>query len=137
MTESSPHRGRLLLAEDNADLRFLFGLMLTHLGWSVDSVSDGAAAWDLLSASPDIYDVVVTDIIMPRLDGTALVERIRGEPRLEALPVLVLTALPVGARQLQLLPGGGPLRIAHKTSTIDKGALGAELAQLVGGAPHP
>jgi two-component system chemotaxis sensor kinase CheA len=52
---------------------------------------DGAEAWALLKSQP--FDLVVSDVDMPRLDGFALTERTRADPKLAELPVILVTAL--------------------------------------------
>ncbi|ETK37624.1 SpoIIE family protein phosphatase [Microbispora sp. ATCC PTA-5024] len=82
-------RARVLVADDNADMReYLRRLLQPH--YDVDSVTDGAAALEAVRAAPP--DLVVTDVMMPRLDGLQLVAALRGDPRTEGIPVLLLSA---------------------------------------------
>ncbi|WP_088342730.1 MULTISPECIES: response regulator [Rhodomicrobium] len=82
-------RASILLAEDNADMRDyvrrLFGVR--H---EVEAVADGKAALDVLRLRRP--DLVLTDIMMPRLDGFGLLRAIREDPELRDLPVIVLSA---------------------------------------------
>ncbi len=79
---------RILVAEDERSLNRIIAKQLTSAGYSVDSAFDGAEAYDLLSMTE--YDAVVTDIMMPVMDGFALVRKMRKEQN--ATPVLFLTA---------------------------------------------
>ncbi len=79
---------RILFAEDTADLNRVVSAMLTHSGYDVDSVFDGEAA--LQKIEENGYDAVILDIMMPKMDGMQVLERIRQENIL--VPVLMLTA---------------------------------------------
>lgn len=80
--------GRVLLAEDNRDLRALLQFQLAELGLQCTAVADGFAAVE--AARSDEFDVLVFDLEMPRMDGyeAAHVLRARGDDR----PILALTA---------------------------------------------
>lgn len=79
---------RILLAEDETDLNRILTRKLSEEGYSVDSCLDGAEAMEYLEAAE--YDGAVLDVMMPRLDGFALVARMREKGI--ATPVLFLTA---------------------------------------------
>ncbi len=89
---------RILLCEDNRLVANMYAAALRRmaetdklLGLGVEVVNDGAAAWDRLLRTPAI-DILVTDIFMPLVSGLELIERIRGEPNLAHLPVVVITS---------------------------------------------
>ncbi len=79
---------RILVADDEAKMRRLLELTLQGMGHRVLQAADGAEALDLLATEP--YDLVLTDLRMPRLDGLGLLRGMR-ERGLET-PVVVLTA---------------------------------------------
>jgi response regulator RpfG family c-di-GMP phosphodiesterase/signal transduction histidine kinase len=87
-----PIDDRIVLAEDNADLRAYLRMMLTKYGHEVVSVADGAEAWAVIKRDPP--DVVVADIMMPRMDGYELLRNIRGTRASMAVPVILITAKP-------------------------------------------
>jgi PAS domain S-box-containing protein len=81
--------GRVLVADDNADMRAYIGrLLAAH--WDVETVADGHAAIEAIRKNPP--DLVVTDAMMPRLDGFGLLEAIRNDTELRDLPVIMLSA---------------------------------------------
>ncbi|HMA48470.1 MAG TPA: response regulator, partial [Magnetospirillaceae bacterium] len=82
-------RPRVLVADDNADMRdYLQRLLSAH--WQVETAEDGAQALDSLRrARPDL---LLTDVMMPELDGFGLLEAIRADKALRDLPVIVLSA---------------------------------------------
>ena len=82
-------KGRIVVAEDNADLRHYL-LRLLGEEWDVTTVGDGPAA---LEATQRLRpDVLLTDVMMPGLDGFELLQRIRQTPDLKHTPVVFLTA---------------------------------------------
>ena len=81
-------RPRVLLAEDNAEMRSFIRRLLSDR-YDVEMVADGRAALEsLLRRRPSL---VLTDLVMPHVDGLALLKAIRSEPSLRTLPVIVLT----------------------------------------------
>ncbi|WP_416903689.1 SpoIIE family protein phosphatase [Micromonospora echinospora] len=81
---------RVLVADDNADMREYLTRLLRSAGHRVEAVSDGRAALEAArTANPDL---VVSDVMMPRLDGLQLVAALRADPRTAGTPVLLLSA---------------------------------------------
>lgn len=78
--------GRVLVVDDEPDVRATAGMMLEFLGHPVDEVGDGAAALEILGRADDIA-VVLLDVTMPGLDGNGVLQRIR--ERWPLLPVLI------------------------------------------------
>lgn len=85
-----PPPPRVLLAEDSATTRALLVSTLTAAGFDVVSAVDGLEAWVRLCGEP--FDLLVTDLEMPRLDGLELVGRIRAEQHMAGLPVVIVTS---------------------------------------------
>ena len=84
------HNKKLLLAEDTAFFRIVVHNYLSKFFNRIDVVTDGAFAWEKLNINN--YDIVVTDLEMPRMNGFQLIENIRTSERLNKLPVVALTA---------------------------------------------
>jgi PAS domain S-box-containing protein len=80
---------RVLIADDNADMREYLVRLLGGT-YQVTAVADGAAA--LRAAVTDPPDLVVSDVMMPHLDGLGLVAALRADARTERVPVIVLSA---------------------------------------------
>jgi two-component system chemotaxis sensor kinase CheA len=90
---------RILVVEDSITTRTLEKNLLETAGYRVDTAPDGLAAWELLRArapgggtSRTPIDLVVADVEMPRMDGLELTARIRADPGLQALPVVLVTS---------------------------------------------
>jgi PAS domain S-box-containing protein len=81
---------RVLVADDNSDMREYLSRLLKSAGYRVDTVTDGQQALDAIRA--DVPDLVVSDVMMPRLDGLELVATLRTDSRTAAVPVLLLSA---------------------------------------------
>lgn len=131
---------RILLVEDNALVATMYAAALRRLsetdhvpGLGIEVASDGAAAFDRLLRAPPV-DVVVTDVFMPIVSGITLVERIRAEPTLAHLPVVVITA--GGEQERERLAGLGVSLFLRKPVSYQDLA-GAVRSLLDGRAPRP
>ena len=80
---------RVLLADDNADLREYARRLLAE-NYEVEAVADGQAALEAARARPP--QLVISDVMMPRLDGFGLIRELRADPALRAIPVMLLSA---------------------------------------------
>ena len=80
--------GHLALVDDEEHIRETVGYALRKEGYRVDSYADGAAAW--AAFEQQLPEVVILDILMPRMDGLELCRRLRA--RSEILPILFLTS---------------------------------------------
>jgi PAS domain S-box-containing protein len=87
--DSATARARVLLADDNADMRDYLTRLLAG-SYEVSTAADGEEA--LAAARRARPDLILTDVMMPRLDGYGLLEKLRGDPELRGLPVIVLSA---------------------------------------------
>jgi signal transduction histidine kinase len=81
--------GRVLIADDNADMReYAARLLRSH--WEVETVADGQEALARARANPP--DLILSDVMMPRLDGFALLRALRADVRTATVPVIMLSA---------------------------------------------
>jgi len=80
---------RVLVVEDDPTLRRVIELVLDARGYVVDQARNGKAALERMAEVPP--DVVVADLKMPLMDGFELLERMRAQPALEAIPLILLT----------------------------------------------
>ncbi|ELY56539.1 response regulator receiver protein [Natronococcus amylolyticus DSM 10524] len=82
----------IVIAEDDEDIQQLLTFKLQANGFDVTTFEDGRACIDHLQETDELPDLVVLDVMMPRMDGFQVLERIRDEDTLADLPVLMLTA---------------------------------------------
>jgi PAS domain S-box-containing protein len=80
----------ILLADDNADMRNYIERLLRSAGFVVESVTDGEMAF--AAARRTRPDLVLSDVMMPKLDGFGLLAALREEPEFRGVPVLLLSA---------------------------------------------
>src|SRR5439155_10708173 len=84
-------QGRLLLADDDAPNRELLCRRLEKLGYQVTACANGLEALELVRASQ--FDLVLLDLLMPGLDGREVLARMKDDPRLRDIPVIMISAL--------------------------------------------
>lgn len=82
---------KFLVVDDFSTMRRIVRNLLKELGFlNVDEAEDGAVALAKLTSEP--FDFVVTDWNMPNMDGLTLLQKVRADPQLKHLPVLMITA---------------------------------------------
>jgi signal transduction histidine kinase len=89
VSESLASRARILVADDNPDMRALIVELLAE-DYAVTTAADGLIAWTFLRQHP--FDLVVSDVMMPGLDGLDLTARIKADALLARVPVILVTA---------------------------------------------
>jgi CheY-like chemotaxis protein len=82
---------RVLLADDDAEVRLGMATALRRFGYQVNIAADGLEAAAILASDPP--DVLLTDLGMPRLDGWELLTLCRSNPSFHSLPVIVMSAV--------------------------------------------
>jgi CheY-like chemotaxis protein len=87
-------RGYILLVEDDSDARDAYQLILESAGWSVVGLADGEAALERLFTDGRRVDLVVLDLMMPRMDGPEFHALKRSHAAVADVPVIVMTATP-------------------------------------------
>jgi len=116
-------RVRVLVADDDPIQRDLLQTALAGWGYEVVCVDDGMRAWELLeSGSP--FSVLITDWVMPELDGVSLCRRVRSEPRDPYLPIILLTSRERSEDMAEALNSGAD---AFLTKPFDSTRLLAQL----------
>ncbi|HEY1896589.1 MAG TPA: response regulator [Terracidiphilus sp.] len=82
----APH---ILVVDDSHTVREMERRLLVHSGYAVSTAQDGQEAWNLLRLKE--YDLLISDVDMPQMNGIELVTRVRANPRLARLPVIILS----------------------------------------------
>jgi signal transduction histidine kinase/DNA-binding NarL/FixJ family response regulator len=89
MVAERDNRPRVLLVDDNADMRDYMRRLVSEM-YLVDTASDGESA--LQSIERNVPDLVLSDVMIPKIDGIQLVKRLRQNPAFVDLPVLLISA---------------------------------------------
>ncbi|HEY1052694.1 MAG TPA: histidine kinase dimerization/phospho-acceptor domain-containing protein, partial [Prosthecobacter sp.] len=131
-------RHHVLLADDNADMReYIARLLSAH--FEVTAVPDGESALAAVKARRP--DLVLSDVMMPRLDGIGLLHALRGDPATSTLPVILLSArageearvegVQQGADDYLVKPFSARELIARVSTHLDLGRIRAQAAEEV------
>jgi two-component system sensor histidine kinase and response regulator WspE len=89
VSQGQVHRKRVLIVDDSMTVRELERKLLSNLGYDVDVAVDGVDGWNAVRTGH--FDLVVTDIDMPRMDGIELVTLINQDPNLKSVPVMIVS----------------------------------------------
>ena len=104
--------GPILVVEDIAHVRDLIAVQLRLRGYTVVTARDGQEALELIAQ--DKPAIVISDILMPRVDGFALAHKIRSDPQTAGIPLLLLSATYVSAEDERFALGVGAIRFLPK-----------------------
>jgi signal transduction histidine kinase len=88
-TVPTPSSARILLVDDNADMRDYVRRLLSER-WQVETAANGAIALDLIQQN--LPDLVLTDVMMPEVDGFQLLQALRADPQTKSIPIILLSA---------------------------------------------
>ncbi len=126
--DARPRQSRLLVADDSFTTRELIRSILQSAGYDVITAVDGLDALDKLR--DDTYDLVVSDVEMPRVNGFQLTARIRQELGRNSLPVVIITSLASEEHRRLGLEAGAQAYIVK--SQFNQGNLLETVRQLLG-----
>jgi DNA-binding response OmpR family regulator len=85
-------KGIVLLVEDDAFIAGMYSTKLSMLGYTVRAAADGEEGWRILTTEPP-PDLVLLDIVLPKKDGFEILRGARADPKLKALPIVLLSNL--------------------------------------------
>jgi two-component system sensor histidine kinase and response regulator WspE len=83
------NRKRILVVDDSITVREVQRSLLQNRGYEVDVAVDGMDGWNALRAG--LYDLTITDVDMPRMNGIELVSKIKADPKLHSIPVIIVS----------------------------------------------
>lgn len=110
-------RGRVLVADDDAANRDLLTRRLQQLGFAAETVVNGEEVLLRLGREP-LPEVVLLDVVMPGIDGLEALGRLKAEPRLRDLPVIMLSALDEMDSVVRCLLAGAEDYLAKPVNTV-------------------
>src|ERR687889_296761 len=91
---------RVLVVDDEPDKRLLLAFALENEGYEVHTAVDGVAG--LAAVELHQPDLIVTDVMMPRMDGYEMIRRVRANPQTKFIPVIIQSAARVEGRDVRL-----------------------------------
>jgi DNA-binding response OmpR family regulator len=83
---------KILIVDDDLDLSNMLSRFLQRHGFTVFAASDAIQGWEVLEREQ--VGMLITDLMMPHMDGIDFTERVRGDPRYRELPIILMTAYP-------------------------------------------
>ena len=89
LAEEARPRKRILVVDDSITVRELERQLLQSRGYAVDVAVDGMDGWNAVRSTP--YDLIVTDVDMPRMDGIGLVSLVKADPARREIPVVIVS----------------------------------------------
>ena len=92
-TDDSTQHARILIAEDSLFFRKLIAQYIQRDEWEVEIVNDGLEAYERLMNEPNRFNLIISDINMPRMDGFELAKKVREDKRFDHLPMVALTTM--------------------------------------------
>jgi len=91
---------KILVVEDDPSLRAMLRLIFELAGYEVAEAAHGRAALDLIRG-PQLPDIVLTDLMMPVMNGNEFIRRLRSESRTASIPIVVMSANAEAAEGVQ------------------------------------
>lgn len=122
-------RKRVLVVDDSITVREVERQILENRGYDVVVATDGADGWNAVRAGE--FDLVITDVDMPRMNGLELTRAIKDHPRLRVLPVMIVSYKERDADRMRGLEAGADYYLG-KTSFHDE-TLARAVEELIGG----
>ena len=95
---------KILVVDDDKNIREIYQMILEYEMFEVSEAEDGAEALKKIYESPP--ELVLLDLMMPKMNGMQLIEKLKADPRTKNIPVLVLTAAATDENELQLIKQG-------------------------------
>jgi two-component system phosphate regulon response regulator PhoB len=123
---------KILLAEDEPDIQFVTRIALEDDGHDVVAVDDGLAA--IAAAQAVRFDVILLDVMMPRLDGMGACQQLKADPRTSQIPIIFLTAR---SQQFEIQAGLQLGALGYIVKPFDTFTLAREIAAILARRSEP
>lgn len=107
---------RILVADNEPNIRLVLTMALEQAGYTVEAVADGLACISALTTDPT-PDLLVLDLRLPRLTGQQVVQHLRADPRTADLPILIVTG---SGRESDLPPKNTYQGLLYKPFDLDR-----------------
>lgn len=116
---------KILVAEDDVTTRKIIDIIIEKMGHIAINSSNGKSAYEILTSNKDI-SLVITDIMMPEMDGRQFVKVVRGNTAVQDIPIIMISAV-VGVKEIaELLKNGvtwflpKPIRKEELTELVER-----------------
>src|SRR5438270_3302550 len=120
------HPPRILIVDDNETNRDILVTRLATHGYELSQAADGEEA--LSAAKEQLPDLILLDVMMPKLDGLEVCRRLRGDPALPFMPIILVTARTDTRDVVAGLEAGGD---EYLTKPVDQAALVARVKSML------
>ena len=117
---SGRHQKRILVADDTLPMRIMLQDVLSEAGYEVTTAGDGIEAWESLASDGEGFDLLIVDLLMPRMTGFELLEKINLECKPDAYKILVITGIFKSQKEVLRLKELGALGYITKTALVDE-----------------
>lgn len=128
VSEEDKFNVKVLLVDDSLIARKVEQGILESIGFEVDTAIDGLDALEKLES--ETYDMVVTDLEMPRLDGFGLVRRMRNQPQHEEMPILIISTRESAEDRMRAMEAGADAYLVKQQ--LDSDNLLKSIRMLIG-----
>jgi DNA-binding response OmpR family regulator len=115
---------RVLVVDDDHESRLLLSSIMAQAGFRVDAVEDGSMALTMMQSQPP--DLVLLDLVLPRMDGLAVCRAIKADPKRGRTPVVMISARGGHEARSESMAAGAdefvakPYRIEHLLDLVDQ-----------------
>ncbi len=107
---------KVLVAEDDPTCRAILLKAVEEAGCTAVGCDDGLEAWETINANPE-FDLLITDVAMPRMHGRELLQSVRRDERFRELPAIFVSGV-MGPEELGDLLALGPTRFVRKPLNV-------------------
>jgi uncharacterized protein (TIGR02266 family) len=117
-----PARGkkRILVADDALPMRAMLEDVLNEAGYEVETAKDGEETWGKIQTSASNYDLLILDLLMPRMSGFEIMEHINASFAQKPFPILAITGIFKSEKEIQRLKNLGAIGYLSKTALVDE-----------------
>jgi len=125
---------RVLVVEDEDDIRLYLVTLLSDLGFEVQAARDGSEALALMKAAPP--NLITLDIVMPQNTGVKFYRQIKSDPALREIPVIIITGLQKDFEKFIHQSKTAPPPEGYLSKPFSQQTLSAEIEKLLGTTPE-